>query len=144
MQTTNFKTYWLVNRHITSHTVFVLVRAEWVMRRPAIDSPDSCEIRNVIRFLHAIKMSCGNPSLIMLYAGNIMTKRTVREWCRMFEHWRANKCSWRRAKWSAGRPSVVSDILVENVEQNICELRRFTISEPSFQFPLSPLRDYRS
>jgi hypothetical protein len=35
----------------------------------------------------------------------------------------------------SGRPSVVSDILAQSVDQKICERRRFTISELSFEFP---------
>jgi hypothetical protein len=33
------------------------------------------------------------------------------------------------------RPSVVTDDLVQSVDQNICEGRRFTISELSCEFP---------
>jgi hypothetical protein len=35
----------------------------------------------------------------------------------------------------SGRPSVVSDVLVQNVEQNMCERRRFTIKELAYKFP---------
>jgi hypothetical protein len=35
----------------------------------------------------------------------------------------------------SGRPSVVSDDLVQTVDQKICERRRFTISELSCEFP---------
>jgi oligoribonuclease (3'-5' exoribonuclease) len=34
-----------------------------------------------------------------------------------------------------GRSSVVSDDLVQSVDQKICERRRFTISELSYEFP---------
>jgi hypothetical protein len=34
----------------------------------------------------------------------------------------------------SGRPSVVSDDLVQSVDQNICERRQFTISELSCKF----------
>jgi hypothetical protein len=34
----------------------------------------------------------------------------------------------------SGRPSVVSDDLVQNIDQKICERRRFTISELSCEF----------
>jgi hypothetical protein len=34
-----------------------------------------------------------------------------------------------------GQPSVVSDDLVQGVDQKICERRRFTISEVSYEFP---------
>jgi hypothetical protein len=51
-------THCLVNYHITGHMVFVLVSTERVMMCPAIDNPASCEIRAVIRFLHAKKHEC--------------------------------------------------------------------------------------
>jgi hypothetical protein len=35
----------------------------------------------------------------------------------------------------SGPPSVVSDDLFQNVGQTICERRRFTILEVSFEFP---------
>jgi hypothetical protein len=38
-------------------------------------------------------------------------------------------------KERSGRPSVVSDDLVQRVDQQICERRRFTISEISCEFP---------
>jgi hypothetical protein len=38
-------------------------------------------------------------------------------------------------KEGSGLPSVVSDNLVESVDQKICERRRFTISELSGEFP---------
>jgi hypothetical protein len=34
-----------------------------------------------------------------------------------------------------GRPPVVSDDLVQSVDQNICEIRRLTILELSCEFP---------
>jgi hypothetical protein len=42
-----------------------------------------------------------------------------------------------------GRSCVVSDDLVESDDQNICERRRFAISEVSCEFP-QYLRDYHS
>jgi hypothetical protein len=42
-----------------------------------------------------------------------------------------------------GRPSVVSDDVVQSVDQKSCERRRFTIPELSCDF-LQSLRDYHS
>jgi hypothetical protein len=43
-----------------------------------------------------------------------------------------------------GRPSAVSDDLIQNVDQEICERRRFTISELSYEFPkMSPTLLYK-
>jgi transposase len=56
-----------------------------------------------------------------------MSEGTVRQWCRMFKDGRTNVHEEERS----GRPSVVSDDLVQSVEQTICERQRFTISELS-------------
>jgi hypothetical protein len=46
-----------MQRHIThyiiGHLVFVLVSTEWIIMCTEIHNPASCEIRAVIRFLHA-------------------------------------------------------------------------------------------
>jgi hypothetical protein len=60
-----------------------------------------------------------------------MSEGTVRQWCRMFKDWRTNVYDEERS----GHTSVVSDYLVQFVDQKICEIRRFTISELSCEFP---------
>jgi hypothetical protein len=49
----------------------------------------------------------------------------------MFKNGRTNVHDEERS----GRPSLVSDDLVQSVDQKICERRRFTISELSCEFP---------
>jgi hypothetical protein len=48
---------------------------------------------------------------------------------------------------SVSRPSVLSDEIFQNVDQNICERQCFTISELSYKFPTNfthySLRDYQ-
>jgi transposase len=60
-----------------------------------------------------------------------MSEGTVRQWCRMFKDGETNVHD---EEWS-GRPTVMSDDLVQNVDQKICERRCFTISELSREFP---------
>jgi hypothetical protein len=88
-------THCLVNHRITGHLVFVLVSTEWVMMCPAIDKPASCEIRALVRFLHATNMSAAEirRELYAVYCQNIVSDGTVRQWCRMFTNERANQCS---------------------------------------------------
>jgi hypothetical protein len=54
---------------------------------PAIDYHATCEIRAVIRFLHAKNMSATeiHRELHAVYRQNIMSEGTVRQWCRMFK-----------------------------------------------------------
>jgi transposase len=68
---------------------------------------------------------------LAVYDQNVMSEGTVRQWCRMYEDGRTNV----RVEERSGRPSVVSDDLVQSVDQKICEKRRFSISELSCEFP---------
>jgi hypothetical protein len=49
---------------------------------PAIDNPASCEIRALIRFLHAKNMSSAeiHQELCAVYGQNVMSEGTVRQW----------------------------------------------------------------
>jgi hypothetical protein len=62
------------------------------MMCPEIDTRASCEIRAVIRFLHAKNMSAAeiHPELCAVYGQNIMSEGTVRQLCRMFKDGRTN------------------------------------------------------
>jgi transposase len=90
-------------------------------------NPANCEIRTLIRFLHAKNMNAGEihrELCAAVYDQNVMCEGTVRQWCRMFKDGRTNVHDEERS----GRPSVVSD------DQKICERRRFTISELLCEF----------
>jgi hypothetical protein len=71
---------------------------------PVIDNPTSCEIRAVIRFLHAKCMSAAeiHRELCAVYGQNVMSEGTVRQRRRMFKDWRKNI----RDEERSGRPSV--------------------------------------
>jgi transposase len=90
------------------------------MMCPAIDNPASCEILSVVRFLLAKNMSAAemHRELCAVCAQYVMCEETVRQWCRMFRDGRTDVHGERRS----GRPSVVSDDLVQNVDQKICEI----------------------
>jgi hypothetical protein len=92
------------------------------MAYPVIDSPASCEIRAVIRFLQAKNSSAAEihrKLCAAVYGQNVMSEGTVRPWCRTFKDGWTKKC---------GRPFVVSDDIVQN------ERWRFTISELLCEF----------
>jgi hypothetical protein len=61
---------------------------------------------------------------------NVMSEGTVRQWRRMFTDGRTNVKDEERSC----RSSVVSDGLVQTVDQKICERRRFTNSELPCEF----------
>jgi hypothetical protein len=54
-----------------------------------------------------------------------MGEETLQQWCRMFKDGQTNVHDEERS----GQPSVVSDDLVQIVDQKICERWRFIISE---------------
>jgi hypothetical protein len=103
----------------------------------AIDNPASSEIDAVILFLHSKNTSAAeiHRELCTVYGLNVMPQGTVRCWCRMFKDGRTSEQMFTMKSEVVGRPSVVSDDLVESVDQKICERRRFTISEHTCEFP---------
>jgi hypothetical protein len=92
----------------------------------ATDNPASCEIRFVVHCLHAKDISVAeiHRELRAVYGRNVMSEGTVRQCCRIFKDGQSNFPDEERS----GRPSVVSDYLVQNVDPKICERRHFTIS----------------
>jgi transposase len=93
---------------------------------PATDNPTTCEIRAVIRFLHAKNMSAEeiHRELCEVYGQTIISEGSIKQRCRIFKDGRTNVHDEERS----GRPSVVSDDLVQSFDQKVCERRRFTIS----------------
>jgi len=66
-----------------------------------------------------------------MYGGNAMSDGMVRKWVRMFNEGRENAHD---EAWS-GRPSLVNDDLVRNVNERVRDDRRFIISDLSLHFP---------
>jgi hypothetical protein len=81
----------------------------------AIDNTTSCEICIVICFVHAKSTSDAEIrcELCAAYGQNVMNEGTVRQWCRMFKDGQTDVHNEERN----GRPSVVSDDLVQSVDQ---------------------------
>jgi hypothetical protein len=78
--------------------------------------------------MNAAEIHC---ELCVVYCQNIMSEWTARQWYRMF------KDGWPNVhdEEQSGRPSVVSDDLVQSVDHKSCERQHFTISELSCEFP---------
>jgi hypothetical protein len=72
-----------------------------------------------------------HSGLCAFYGQNIKSEGTSREWRRKFKDGRRNVHDEGRS----GRQSAASGDLVQSADQNICERRRFTISELSCEFP---------
>jgi len=89
-----------------------------------IQSPAKCEVRSVIKFLNA---KCERPAeihkqIVAVY-GNVMNRQTVTKWCREFSEGRTDVHDEQRS----GRPSLISDELVQEIEGEIRANRRVTI-----------------
>lgn len=99
----------------------------------AIENPAKCEVRSVIRFLLAKNHSAAeiHRELCAVYGPNIMGEGLVRRWVRSFKNGRTNV----HDEDKVGRPSLVSDDLLNNVNEKVRENRRFTITELSDFFP---------
>lgn len=100
---------------------------------PPIENPADCEIRGVIRFLSAkgVKAAEIHRQISEVYGENIMSDGMVRKWVRAFKDGRQNVHDEERH----GRPSVITEDLVQKVDEKVRENRRFTISSLSEEFP---------
>ena len=92
-----------------------------------INNLASCEVRAVIRFLLARN---NNTAEIHRQLCEVMSDSKVRQWCHLFEEGLTNIHDEERS----GRPSVITDNLVEKVNTTLRGNRRFTISELSLEF----------
>ena len=98
-----------------------------------IAAPASCEVRAVIRFLHAQGQNAAeiHRRLCRVYGDNFMGDSCVREWCRKFRDGRTDV----HDEGGQERHSIVTDELVQKVDQCLRGKRCFTISELSEEFP---------
>jgi transposase len=91
-----------------------------------IQSPAKREVRSVIRFLNAKgeRPAEIHKQIIAVY-GNVMHWQNVTKWCREFSEGRTNVHEEQRS----GRPSLISDDILQEIEGEIRENRRVTIRE---------------
>ncbi|GFW71246.1 HTH_48 domain-containing protein [Trichonephila clavipes] len=100
---------------------------------PPIENPADCEVRAVIRFLCAqgFKSVDIHHQISEVYGENIMSDGMVRKWVRAFKDGRTNIHDEERR----GRPSVITDELIQKVDCKVKENRRFMISSLAEKFP---------
>ncbi|PNF43793.1 hypothetical protein B7P43_G09754 [Cryptotermes secundus] len=98
-----------------------------------IPTPADCEVRSVMKFFNAqsIALIEIHRQLCQVYGPNVMSKQMVRRWCRQFSAGRQSVHDEKRS----GRPSIITDDLVELVRERIMENRRVTIAELSNHVP---------
>ncbi|KAG5309177.1 SETMR methyltransferase, partial [Pseudoatta argentina] len=99
----------------------------------SIQSPAKCEIRSVIRYLvwkgktpvevyNEVKTAYGDKG---------MNRTSVFKWCREFKNGRTSVHYDQRS----GRPSILTDDIVEKIENALRDDRRLTVDELSAMFP---------
>lgn len=95
----------------------------------AIQNPANCKVRSVIRFLYAKghKPIEIYRQLFEVNGNKTITEGGVRQWCIRFKDGRTNV----HDEGKSGRPSILTDELVDNVNAKIRENRRFTKTELS-------------
>lgn len=93
----------------------------------SVINPADCEVRAVIRFLNAKRVRPAeiHRQLVEVYGEGVMNDGNVRKWCRLFNEGRTNIHDDERS----GRPTVKSEDLVQKVDDEIRQNRRFTIDE---------------
>jgi len=91
-----------------------------------IQSPAKCEVRSVIRFLNAKGERPGEiHKQIVTVCGNVMNRLNVTKWCREFSEGRTDVNDEQRS----GRPSFISDDLLQEIEGEFRANRHVTIRE---------------
>ncbi|GBM19106.1 hypothetical protein AVEN_135595-1 [Araneus ventricosus] len=97
------------------------------------ENPAKCEMREVIRFLWAKKLSAADihRELCAVYGPNIMSEGVVRQWVYFFKDGRTNIHDESRSE----RPSIVSADLIKEIDEKIRLLRNFTITQLSEHLP---------
>ncbi|KAG5322887.1 SETMR methyltransferase, partial [Pseudoatta argentina] len=99
----------------------------------SIQSPAKCEIHSVIRYLvwkgktpvevyNEVKTAYGDKG---------MNRTSVFKWCREFKNGRTSVHDDQRS----GRPSILTDDIVEKIENALRDDRRLTMDELSAMFP---------
>lgn len=93
-----------------------------------------CEIRSVIRFLTLRNESAASiyRQLVETYGCEVMSRQNVTKWVRLFKDGRIDTHDEERC----GRPSVISDELLQQVEEKVRDDRRVTLDTLSKSFPL--------
>jgi histone-lysine N-methyltransferase SETMAR len=104
---------------------------ESASRAPATFRP--CEIRAVIRFLTLQNNTASNihQKLVEVYGSHVMSRQHVTKWVRLFKEGRTDIHDEARS----GRPSAISDELVQKIEEQLRNDRRVTLDDLHEEFP---------
>jgi hypothetical protein len=94
-------------------------------------NPAKCEVCAVIQFLYAKGETAVeiHRQLVSVYGKDAMNRQNVAKWCREFEAGR------RKDEIRGGRPSVVTDEIIQKIDENIYAETHLTIDELHQQCP---------
>jgi F420-0:gamma-glutamyl ligase-like protein len=88
----------------------------------SIQNSTKCEVHAVIRFLHAKGETAAeiHRQLVSVYIEVVMNRQSMAKWCREFEAGRSDVHDEIRS----GRPFVVTDEMIQKIDENIHTDRR--------------------
>jgi len=91
-----------------------------------IQSPAQCEMRSITKFLNAEgeRPAEIHKQIVAVYI-NVMNRQNVTRWCREFSEGRTGVHDEQRS----GRPSLISDDLLQEIEGEIRANRRVTLRD---------------
>jgi hypothetical protein len=115
-------------------TVTAMFNSQFVFKMAvSIQNPAKFDVRAVIRFLHAKGETAAeiHRLLVSVYGEDVMKRQNVAKWCREFEAGKSDVHDEIRS----GRPSVVTDLIIQKIDENIRADRRLTIDELHQQCP---------
>jgi hypothetical protein len=92
-----------------------------------IDNAADCEVRSVIRFFNAqnVRAIDIHRQLTAVYGEGVMNESSMGKWCRMFNEGRTNVHDEERS----GRPSLITEDLKKQIDEQIRQDRRSTLDE---------------
>jgi hypothetical protein len=99
----------------------------------SIQNPAKCEVRAVIRFLHAKEETTAeiHRQLVSVYGEDVMIRQNVAKWCHEFEVGRSDV----HDEITSGKSSIVTDEIIQRIDENIRTDRCLTIDELHQQCP---------
>ncbi|XP_025156228.1 uncharacterized protein LOC112588985 [Harpegnathos saltator] len=99
----------------------------------SVRSTYSSEIHSIIRFLTLRNESAASihRQLVETYGSEVMNRQNVTKWIRSFKEGRTDTHDEERN----GRPSVISENLVQQVEEKVRDDRRVTLNTLKENFP---------
>lgn len=99
----------------------------------SIENASKEEVRSVIRYLHSENISAAeiHRKLKKTYDDKVIDESTVRRWCKRFSAGQSSGTANKRS----GRPSVITDDLIQSVQRFVNSDKRRTLDDIHDEYP---------